>query len=127
MPMSKNEKKLNQVIKAYLYSVQSTETSAQEHLFGRGAVAKLERKIASYYGKRHALCVANATTGLLVLALALDLKNSEFITTPYTYGGSLASWLTLNNRVLFADIDPLILTINPEKLRAMITKKTKAV
>lgn len=125
--MFKNERLLNQAIKNYLHSSQSTETSAQEHLFGNGAIAELEQKIAAYYGKRHALCVANATTGLFVLALAMDLKNSEFITTPYTYGSSLASWLMLNNQVSFADIEPFTLTINPEKLRNVITKKTKAI
>lgn len=127
MPMSNNKLKLNQAVTDYLRSSASSETAAQAHLFGGGAVGELEQKIAAFYGKKHALCVANATTGLLTIALALDFKDSEFITSPYSYGGSLASWLMLNNSVVFSDIDPLTQTINPEKARRLITKKTKAI
>lgn len=122
-----SNKQLNQKIGDYLRSVVSSEAVAQEHLFGTGAVAKLERKIAAYYGMKHALCVANATTGLFAIALALNLKNAEFITTPYTYGASLASWLMLGNRAVFADIDAQTLTLNPEKIKNLIAKKTKAI
>lgn len=127
MLMSEKESKLNQTITDYLRSAAFSETAAQEHLFGGGAVREIEKKIAGYYGMRHALCVANATTGLLIIALALELKNSEFITSPYTFGGSLASWLMLGNNPVFADIDSLTLTINPEKARRLATKKTKAI
>jgi len=125
--MSKEKLELNQVITDYLRVATSSETAAQAHLFGNGAVSELEKKIAEYYGKKHALCVANATTGLLTIGLALDLKNSEFITSPYTFGGSLASWLLFNNRAVFADIDAQTLTIKPEKIRQLMTKKTKAI
>lgn len=125
--MSKMESDLNRAMTNYLQYAESSETAAQEHLFGRGATSELEQKIADYYQKKHALCVVNATTGLFVIALALDLKNSEFVTSPYTFGGSLASWLMLNNQTIFADIDPLTLTIKPEKARQLVTKKTKAI
>jgi perosamine synthetase len=56
----------------------------------------------------------------------LDLKGSEFITTPYTYGASLAGWLLLNNLPVFADIDPGTLTLDPDSIRWRITRRTKA-
>lgn len=127
MPMSKNEKQLNQAIKNYLCSAQSIEASSQEHLFGRGAVAELEQKIAGFYGMRHALCTVNATTGLLGLALALDLKNSEFITSPYTFGGTVASWLMLNNSIVFADVESQWANINPKEMEKVISPKSKAI
>ncbi len=128
MSMSKHEAELYRAVKDYIGVGASSETAAQaEHLFGTGATCELEQKLAAYYGKRYALCVANATTGLLAIALALDLKNAEFITSPYTFGGSLASWLMLENKPVFADIDPVTLTIDPEKTSQVITKKTKAI
>jgi dTDP-4-amino-4,6-dideoxygalactose transaminase len=64
--------------------------------------------------------------GLLGLALALNLRRSDFVTTPYTYGGSLAGWLLLGNRPVFADIDSHTLSINPDSVRRSITERTKA-
>src|SRR2546426_12331211 len=59
------------------------------HLFGLGAVASLEEKLKRHYGMKYALCLSNASTGLLALGLALGLKSKEFVTTPYTYGASI--------------------------------------
>lgn len=126
MPMS--DTRLHQVITNYLRSASNSETAArEEHLFGIGAVAELERKIADYYGMKHALCITNATTGLFVIALAIGLKNAEFITTPYTYGGSLASWLMFGGKAVFADIDEQTLTLSPKKVRQCVSPKTKAI
>jgi dTDP-4-amino-4,6-dideoxygalactose transaminase len=99
----------------------------QMHLTGAGAVASLENKLAAHYGMRYALCVSNATTALLSLAIALGLKRDEFVTTPYTYGGSLAGWLLLGNRPVFADIEPGVLTLDARAVRAAVTPRTKAI
>ncbi|MFM7368476.1 MAG: DegT/DnrJ/EryC1/StrS family aminotransferase, partial [Sphaerospermopsis kisseleviana] len=100
---------------------------AEQHLAGAGAVFQLETKLKHHYNKKYALCVSNATTGLFAIALALNLKQEEFITTPYTYGASLAGFLLLENRPIFAEIDTQTLTLNPESVRQQITPKTRAV
>jgi dTDP-4-amino-4,6-dideoxygalactose transaminase len=110
----------------YLEWLDLEPSLAQVHLTGTGPVAELEARLCAYYGVGHALCVSNATTGLLVLALALDLRDAEFITTPYTYGGSLAGWLLLGNRPRFADIDPHTLTLDPAAARTAVTTATRA-
>jgi perosamine synthetase len=97
------------------------------HLFGIGAIAKLEARLRDFYGMKHALLVANATLGLLAIAKALDLAESDFVTTPYTYGATLAGWLWLGNRPVFADIDPHTLTLDPRPVRQAITSRTKAI
>jgi len=97
------------------------------HLAGAGPVADLEARLCQYYGMRYALCVSNATTGLLAVALALNLRRAEFITTPYTYGASLAGWLVLGNCPVFGDIDPQTLTLAPEAIPRCITPRTKAI
>jgi perosamine synthetase len=95
-------------------------------LAGSGAVAELEHKIANHFAMKHALATSSATSGLLAIALAIGLHDSEFITTPYTYGASIASWLMLGNKPIFADIDPLTLTIDPAAVRKAVTTKTRA-
>src|ERR1700755_2002547 len=90
-----------------LTPVASSPAAMQEHYCGAsGPVADLETKLRELYEMKHALCVSNATTGLFALALAAELRRNEFVTTPFTYGATLAGWLMLNNRPLFADIDP---------------------
>ena len=66
------------------------------HLSGNGAVAALEGRLRAFYGVRHALCVSSASMGLLAVGVALSLRRSDFVTTPYTYGGTLSGWLLLS-------------------------------
>lgn len=119
-------KSVTEAIYDYVVGTGSTEAVQKMHLLGAGAVAELEGKLKRHYGMRHALCVSNATTGLLAIALALGLKRAEFITTPYTYGASLAGWLLLGNRPIFADIAPDTLTLDVESVRQVISTKTQA-
>jgi dTDP-4-amino-4,6-dideoxygalactose transaminase len=96
------------------------------HLSGNGAVAALEGRLRAFYGVRHALCVSSASMGLLAVGVALNLRRSDFVTTPYTYGATLSGWLLLGNRPVFADIDPHTLALDPESARQWITPRTKA-
>ncbi|MBD2151123.1 DegT/DnrJ/EryC1/StrS family aminotransferase [Pseudanabaena sp. FACHB-1277] len=97
------------------------------HLSGTGAIAALEDKLARHYGKKYALCCSNATTALLAIALALDLKQEQFITTPLTYGGTLAGWLLLGNQPVFAGVEPVTYTLDPVAVRESITPEVKAI
>lgn len=118
----------NRGIRKYLKSVASSSLAVQEHYCGAaGPVADLESKLRQLYEMKHALCVSNATTGLFALALAAELRRNEFVTTPFTYGATLAGWLVLNNRPLFADIDPDTLALDVNSARHVITSKTKAI
>jgi perosamine synthetase len=114
-------------ISQYLHQARSIEPLQQISLLGTGAVASLEEKLERHYGVKYALCVANATVGLWALAQALDLGGTQFVTTPYTYGASVAGFLQLGCQPIFADIDPHTLTIDPEAVRQVITPETKAV
>ncbi|MBK8464954.1 MAG: DegT/DnrJ/EryC1/StrS aminotransferase family protein [Chloracidobacterium sp.] len=102
-------------------------TASTDHLIGYGAVSAVERKVAEYYGAKHALCVSSATAGLLALGLALDLKDTGFITSPLTYGASIASWLILGNRPTFNDVEPGTVTADPDAIRTEIRSSTRAI
>ncbi len=127
MPTSKTRNDPAAAILEYLSASNENKAVAQMHISGAGAVAELETKIEHHYGMAHALCVSNASTGLLAIALALGLRRSEFITTPYTFGASLSGWLLVDNQPIFADIDPMTLTLSPESVSTVISRKTKAI
>lgn len=111
----------------YVRSASTVASVSRMHLFGTGDVAEFEARIAHHFGMKHALCMPNATTGLLAVALALDLAGSEFVTGAYGYGASLASWLMLGGKPIFADIDKVTLTLDPAKARSLITAKTRSI
>lgn len=114
-------------IRRYLCSAQRDHAVRWAHLAGVGPVRALEEKLRRHYGTRFALAMSNATTALLACALALDLRDSEFVTTPFTYGATLAPFLLLGNRPLFADIDPDTMTLDPGSVRRKISRKTRAI
>lgn len=111
----------------YLEACAAGEPAREWQLSGTGPVAELEAKLRRLYGKRYALCVSSATTGLIGLGMALELDGAEFVTTPYTYGATLAPWLFLNCRPRFADITPTTLTIDPTAARHAGTPRTRAI
>lgn len=99
-----------------------------DHFTGGGAVAELEKKLADFYGMKHAICTASATTALFSLGLALELRDADFITPPLNFGGSITPWLLLGNRPIFADVDPVTLTLDPSHVEEqLITNKTRAI
>lgn len=107
-------------------SVNNIEAQQEHCCASTGAVAELEEKLRRHYRMKHALCVSNATTALFLVALALELKNCEFITTPLTYGATIAGMLLLGNSPKFADIDSRTLALDPAAAEQAITTKTKA-
>ena len=128
--MSISEEAIDTGIRAvsdYLrHSVYNIEAQLEHCCASTGAVAKLEEKLRRHYRMKHALCVSNATTALFLVALALELKNCEFITTPLTYGATIAGMLLLGNRPKFADIDSRTLALDPAAAARAITPRTKA-
>lgn len=111
----------------YIKGIETDKFLRNAHLLGSGAIAGLESKLKQHYGMKYALCVSNATIGLMAIALALGLKNSRFITTPYTYGASIAGFLFLGYEPVFSDIDKDTLTLCPHSARRLINGKTKTI
>jgi dTDP-4-amino-4,6-dideoxygalactose transaminase len=108
----------------YLKQVEQDEFTARCHLFGNGAVASLENKLKNFYGVKHVLCVDSATNGLLYLALATGLKNSEIVTSPLSYGATISGTLWLNNKFHFVEIDNT-LNIAPEAVRKILQENPR--
>lgn len=95
-------------------------------LLGRGPIGALERRLAEHYGMDYALCVSSATAGLHALAVALELRGAEVVTSPYGWGAGVGALLSVGARIAFADIDPLTLALSPESAARLIGSRTRA-
>jgi len=104
-----------------------SEGSCSFHLQGTGAVAELEKQLREHYKMPYALAVSSGSSGLLGLALAIGLRDAEFIAPAYGYGATLGPWLTLGNRVRFADVDRSTLGLDPASAKDRLTDDTKAI
>jgi dTDP-4-amino-4,6-dideoxygalactose transaminase len=111
----------------YIARAQNSRHTQMMHLSGTGAVNELEEKLKRHYSMKYAVCVTNATTGLMAIALALNLRDVEFVTTPYTYGATMGGWLLWRNKPIFADVESSTLTLDCESVKNRITPKTRAI
>jgi len=91
-------------------------------------VETLEREVASFLGVEYAVGVASGTDALLLALLACDIKpGDEVITTPFTFIATVEAIIQCRAQPVFVDIDPRTFNINPAKVEAKITRRTKAI
>jgi len=91
-------------------------------------VPEFERAIAQYIGVKHAIAVNSGTSGLHLIVRALGIgHNDEVITTPFSFIASANCVLMESARPVFVDIDPDTYNIDPDKVEAAITPRTKAI
>lgn len=91
-------------------------------------ITELEKQLAAFVGVKHAIVNSSGTDALLMALMALEIQpGDEVITSPFSFFAT-AEVISLCNAVpVFVDIDPLTYNIDPGKLEAAITKKTKAI
>lgn len=91
-------------------------------------VKEFEEKVASYVGAKHAVAVSNGTAALHMACFAAGIKEGdEVIVSPMTFAASANAVLYCGGTPIFADINPKTYNIDPNKIEANITKKTKAI
>lgn len=91
-------------------------------------VKELEGRLANYTGARHCITVASGTEALLIALMALDLKpGDEVITTPFTFAATAETIVLLGGKPVFVDIEPDTCNIDPRRIEAKITARTRAI
>ena len=109
-------------------------TSAIQEVIASGAfaggshVVDFEKEFAAFCGTRHAIGVGSGTEALWLSLLALGIgAGDEVITVPNTFMATAEAITHAGAKPVFAEVDPVTYTINPEELEKSITPKTKAI
>ena len=101
-------------------------TSAQ--FIGGEKLQNFEKNLAEFTGVSHAIGCSSGTDALLLSLMALDIKTGdEVITTPFTFIATAEVIAFLGAKAVFVDIDEQTYNIDPTKIEAVITDKTKAI
>ena len=102
--------------------------SRGEGFHGGVEVKNLEKEFADYFKVKHCIAVNSWTSGLVAIIGAIDIEpGDEIIVTPWTMVATATAILQWNAIPIFVDIDENTFNINPKKIEASITKKTKAI
>ncbi len=91
-------------------------------------VKALEEEVARYCGSAHAVGCASGTDALLLALHALEVgPGDEVILPPFTFFASAGSVCRTGARPVFADIDPVTYNLDPAKVEAKVTDRTRAI
>ena len=91
-------------------------------------VKAFEREFAAYCNTEHAIGVNSGTSALHLAMLAAGIgPGDEVITTAFTFVATVAGIEYAGARAVLVDVDPITLNLDPARVEAAITPRTKAV
>ena len=96
-------------------------------------VQELEERLAARVEARHCISCASGTDALLLALLALGIGSGkdgtpdEVLTTPFTFFATGEMITLAGARPIFVDIEPAAYNLDPEKIEAAITPRTRAI
>ena len=107
--------------------VDAVVTTLQSDYLTQGPkVKEFEIKFAEYVGAKYAVAVNNATSGLHLSVLALNLsKGDRVITTSITFAATANCIRYAGGEVWFADIDPNTYLLDINSVKELIESKPK--
>jgi dTDP-4-amino-4,6-dideoxygalactose transaminase len=92
------------------------------------ANAEFEAALRDLLGVRHVLGVSSGTDAILVSLMALGVgAGDEVVTSPFSFFASAGAVARLGARPVFVDIDEATFNLDPSRLEAAITPRTKAI
>lgn len=87
-----------------------------------------ESELAACAGVNYAVATNSGTSALHLTMLALGIgPGDEVITTPFSFIASSNCILMVGATPVFADIDPLTLSLDPDEVKAKLTSRTRAI
>jgi dTDP-4-amino-4,6-dideoxygalactose transaminase len=98
------------------------------YYIGGPVVSEFEQQFAEYVGTSHVIGCNSGTDALYLAILALEIgPGDEVITPSFTFFATAEMVSQTGATPVFVDIDPLTFNLDPHKLEAAITPKTKAI
>ena len=112
----------------------SEEKKAVADVIDSGMIAygpktkQFEEEFATYVGVKHAIATPSGTTALHLGLLALGIDAGDEVILPsFSFIASANSVLFCGGKPVFCDVDLDSFNIDPEKVKKLITDKTKAI
>lgn len=91
-------------------------------------VKEFEDLFAKRHNVKHALAVSNCTTALHLSLVALGVKEGDEVIVPaFTWVSTANAVMYCGAKPVFVDIDPVTFNIDTDKLKEVITERTKAI
>ncbi len=99
-----------------------------QRFIGGPEIEGLESELAGYSGCECGIGVTSGTDALLLSLMALGVgPGDEVITTPFTFFATAGCVSRLGAKPVFVDIEPGGFNIDPAKVEAAVTDRTKAI
>jgi dTDP-4-amino-4,6-dideoxygalactose transaminase len=113
-------------IKAEIDSNMNEVLESGQYVMGP-MLSKFEKELAVYHGMNYAIGVGNGTDALWLSFMALGIgPGDECITTTNTFFATAEAIWIAGATAVFVDSDPRTACLDPSKIEAAITAKTKA-
>ncbi len=91
-------------------------------------VSAFEEEVAAWLDVPHAVGVSSGTDALVAALQALGVgPGDEVITTPFTFIATADAVLRLGGVPRFVDVEPETLNLDPAKVEAAVTEKTRGI
>jgi dTDP-4-amino-4,6-dideoxygalactose transaminase len=112
-------------IKDEIYAAMRQVVESNAFILGPDVDA-LETEVATYCGAKNCLGVSSGSDALLLALMGLDVKpGDEIITTPFTFFATAGAIARVGAVPVFVDIEPKSFNIDPAKIAAKITNRTR--
>jgi dTDP-4-amino-4,6-dideoxygalactose transaminase len=114
-------------IKPEIDAAISATLESSQFILGQ-EVAAFEEEFAAFQGAAHCVGTNSGTSALHLALLAAGVgEGQEVITTPFTFVATAAAILYTGARPVYVDIDPETYNLDPARIAAAITPRTKAI
>ncbi len=91
-------------------------------------ITEFEEAFAEYCGAKHAVALTNCGAGLDLAMICLDLQPGDEVICPaVNYKASQMAVLARGGKVVFCEIDPRTLNVDPADVERRMTARTRAI
>ncbi|AIE74267.1 MULTISPECIES: DegT/DnrJ/EryC1/StrS aminotransferase family protein [unclassified Synechocystis] len=116
-----------QMIKAEIQQAVNGVLESGQFILGK-TVENFEQAAADYLGVKYAIGVNSGTDALMIGLRALGIgPGDEVITTPFSFFATAESISNVGAKPVFVDVAIADFNLDPDKIKAVITPRTKAI